>query len=160
MPSRRCSESYAKRSDCGAVVSGSRKFLKPIPTSRYRCPGSRSTRSRSFKATSVNSVDEVRTEFGVWLRVRILNSLVFNFSTIVRAIRDSWREADQSFSARRRITGSVSAKRTSLSKVSSTEIDCVGRSGTTAFSSMPRQFMQAHAIAPEGPFEYGSIQSS
>jgi len=29
----------------------------------------------------------------VWLRVRILNSLVFSFSTTVRAIRDSLREA-------------------------------------------------------------------
>jgi hypothetical protein len=56
-------------------------------------------------------------------------------STTVRAIRDSLRDADQSFSASRRIIGSVSDSRTSCSKVSSTEIDCVGRSGTTALSS-------------------------
>src|ERR1019366_2602501 len=47
-------------------------------------------------------------EPGVWLRVRILNSLVFSLRTTVRAIRDSLLEADQSFSARRRIIGSVS----------------------------------------------------
>ena len=29
----------------------------------------------------------------MWLRVRVLNSLVFSFSTTVRAIRDSLREA-------------------------------------------------------------------
>jgi len=29
----------------------------------------------------------------VWLRVRILNSLVLSFSTTVRAIRDSLRDA-------------------------------------------------------------------
>jgi hypothetical protein len=61
----------------------------------------------------------------VWLRVRILNSLVFSLRITVRAIRDSRRDANQSFSAGRRIIGSVSAKRTSLSKVSSTEIDWV-----------------------------------
>ena len=72
------------------------------------------------------------------LRVRILNSLVFSLRTTVRAILASLRDADQSLSARRRIMGSVSAKKTSLSKVSSTDIDCVGRSGTTSFSSMPR----------------------
>ena len=53
---------------------------------------------------------------GVWLRVRILNSLVFSLRTTVRAIRDSLREADQSFSARRRIIGSVSANSTVVLK--------------------------------------------
>ena len=38
-------------------------------------------------------------EDGVWLRVRILNSLVLSLSTTVRAIRDSLREAAQTFSA-------------------------------------------------------------
>jgi len=33
----------------------------------------------------------------VWLRVRILNSLVFSFSTTVRAIRDSLREASRNY---------------------------------------------------------------
>jgi len=74
----------------------------------------------------------------VWLRVRILNSLVFCLSTTVRAIRDSLRDADQSFSASRQIIGSVSDSRTSGSKVSSTEIYCVGRSGMTARSSTPQ----------------------
>ena len=35
----------------------------------------------------------------MWLRVRILNSLVFSFRTTVRAIRDSLREAAQVCSA-------------------------------------------------------------
>ena len=87
---------------------------------------------------SVNSSQEEGGEPGVWLRVRILNSLVFSLRTTVRAIRDSLREADQSFSASRRIIGSVSANGTSCSKVSSTDIDCVGLSGTTSLSSMPR----------------------
>jgi len=46
-------------------------------------------------------------------------------------MRDSLREADQTLSARRRIIGSVSDNGTSRSKVSSTEIDFVGLSGTT-----------------------------
>ena len=37
---------------------------------------------------------------GVWLRVRILNSLVFSWRTTVRAVRGSLRDADQSSSAR------------------------------------------------------------
>jgi len=74
----------------------------------------------------------------VRLRVRILNSLVFSLRTTVRAIRDSFREADQSFSARRRIMGSVSDSGTSCSNVSSTDMDWVGRSGTTSLSSIPR----------------------
>src|SRR5215467_4471503 len=78
---------------------------------------------------SVNSSQQGGGELGVWLRVRILNSLVFSLRTTVSANRDSLREADQSFSARRRIIGSVSASRTSCSKVSSTDIDCFGRYG-------------------------------
>src|SRR5271157_1006239 len=93
---------------------------------------------RSFKAMSVNSSQEEGGNPGVWLRVRILNSLVFSLRTTVRAVRDSLREADQSFSARRRIIGSVSAKSTSRSKVSSTDMDCVGLSGTTGLWSIPR----------------------
>src|SRR6185437_13909846 len=38
----------------------------------------------------------------------MLNSLVFSFSTTVRAVRDSRLEADQTFSASRRIRSSVS----------------------------------------------------
>ena len=60
----------------------------------------------------------------LWLRVRILNSLVFSLRTTVRATRDSLREADRSFSARRRIIGSVFVNGTSRAKVSSTEMDC------------------------------------
>jgi hypothetical protein len=74
----------------------------------------------------------------VWLRVSVLNSLVFSLTITVRAIRDSLRDADQSFSASRRIMGSVSARATSRSNVSSTEIDFVGRSWITSLSSIPR----------------------
>jgi len=60
------------------------------------------------------------------------------FRTTVRAIRGSLREADQSFSASRLIIRSVSSNSTSFSKVSSTDIDCMGRFGTTSLSSTPR----------------------
>lgn len=67
----------------------------------------------------------------------VWNSAVFSFKTTVRAILDSLHAAAQVFSARRRIIGSVSANRTSCSKVSSVEIDWVGRLGMTGFSSIP-----------------------
>jgi hypothetical protein len=51
---------------------------------------------------------------------------------------DSLRDAVHTFSARRRIMGSISVKGTSCSKVSSAEIDLVGLSGTTWLSSIPR----------------------
>src|SRR5215472_12572544 len=82
---------------------------------------------------SVNSSQDEGGEGGVWLRVRILKSLVFSLSTTVCATRDSFREEDQTRSAKRRIMGSVSDRGTSCSKVSSAEIDCVGLSGTTCY---------------------------
>jgi len=60
------------------------------------------------------------------------------FSTTVRAIRDSLREAVQVCSTSFRIIGSISVSKTSRSKVSSAEMDCVGLSGTTSLLSMPR----------------------
>jgi len=62
----------------------------------------------------------------------------FQLKDSVRARRDSSRAADHSFSARRRIIGSVSANKTSRSNVSSTDTDFVGRSGIPGLSSMPR----------------------
>lgn len=59
--------------------------------------------SCSDKAILVNSSQEEGGKAGVWLHVRILNSLVFSLRTTVRAIRTSLREAVQVFSARRRI---------------------------------------------------------
>src|ERR1700747_3230704 len=91
-----------------------------------------------LRGLPVSCSQDARGESGVWLRVRILNSLVFSLRTTVRAIRDSLRVADQSFSAKRLIMGSVSESGTSCSNVSSTEIDRVGRFGTTGFSSIPR----------------------
>jgi hypothetical protein len=57
----------------------------------------------SFTAISANSSHEAGGWFGVRLRVGILNSLVLSLSTMVRGIRVSLREANQSFSASRRI---------------------------------------------------------
>ena len=59
----------------------------------------------------------------MWLRVRILNSVVFSFSTTVRAIRDSFRDAAHVCSASFRIIGSISVSKTSCSKVSSADMD-------------------------------------
>lgn len=69
--------------------------------------------------------------------MRIWNSAVLSFKTTVRAILASLREAAHVFSASLRIIGSVSVNNTSCSKVSSAEIDCVGRLGWTGFSSIP-----------------------
>ena len=86
----------------------------------------------------VSSSQEDGGVTGVWLRVRILNSLVFSLSTTVRAIRDSLRDAAHVCSASLRIIGSISVSKTSCSKVSSADMDCVGRSGTTSLVSIPR----------------------
>src|ERR1700730_14144783 len=95
-------------------------------------------RSRSDRAMLVNSSQEEGGALGVWLRVRILNSLVFNLRTTVRGTRNSLRDAVQVFSARRRIIGSVSVRVTSCSKVSSADTDCVGLLGMTSLLSIPR----------------------
>jgi len=50
----------------------------------------------------------------VWLRVRILNSLVFSLRTTVRATRNSLREALHVFFASLRIMGSVSVNRKAI----------------------------------------------
>ena len=68
---------------------------------------------------AVNSSQEDGGVAGVWLRVRMLNSLVFSFNTTVRATRDSLREADHTFCARRSINSPVSDRGISRSKVSS-----------------------------------------
>jgi hypothetical protein len=129
---------YSQRAGWAGASSGSRKLPKPMPTRRTRCCGPRFTRSRSDNAMLVNSSHEEGDEQGVWLRVRMLNSLVLNLRTTVHAIRDSLREADQILSARRRIIGSVSSNAMSCSKVSSADMDCTGRSGTTLLLSSPR----------------------
>ncbi len=67
----------------------------------------------------VNSSQEEGGEGGVWLRVRILKSLVFSLSTTVRAIRDSLRDAAHVCSASLRIIGSISLSSRSRSNVSS-----------------------------------------
>src|ERR1700722_4988222 len=110
-------------------------MLRPTPTRRQPCCGARPTRSLSDRAILVSSSQEEGGEQGVRLRVRTLNSLVFSLRTTVRAIRDSLREQDQIFSARRRIIGSVSANGTSRSNVSSADKDCIGLSGTTSLLS-------------------------
>ena len=57
--------------------------------------------------------------------------------TTVRAIRDSLREAAHVCSASLRIIGSISVSKTSCSKVSSADMDCVGLSETTSLLSIP-----------------------
>src|SRR6266702_6542380 len=85
-----------------------RKLLTPTPTRRNRCWAPRATRSLSESAIAVSSWQDEGGDEGVWLRVRILNSAVFNFSTTVLAIRLSLRDAAQVSSASLRIIGSVS----------------------------------------------------
>jgi len=80
----------------------------------------------------VSSSQERGGDGGVWLRVKILNSLVLSLRTTVRAIRASLRDAAQVCSASLLIIGSVSASKTSSAKVSSADTDCVGRSETTS----------------------------
>ena len=85
-----------------------------------------------------------------------LDSLGFSFSTTVRAIRDSLRDAAHVCSVSFRIIGSISVSKTSCSKVSSADMDCVGLSGTTSLLSIPlRQLVETHAIAAEAAFERG-----
>src|SRR5438067_12030876 len=91
----------------------------------------------------------------------MLKSLVFSLGTTVRGTRDSLREADQTFSVRLRIIGSVSDNGTSRSKVSSAEIDFVGLSGTTWLLSMPRGTTRRDAcIVAEVAFEHRKIQAT
>src|SRR6266550_1413896 len=63
----------------------------------------------------------------VKLRVRLLNSFVLSFKTTVFPARALPREDFQTFSARRRICGSVSASGMSSGKVSSAEMDLLIR---------------------------------
>ena len=60
----------------------------------------------------VNSSQEEGGEVGVWLRVRILKSLVLSLTTTVRAMRDSLRDAAQVCAASLRIIGSISVNST------------------------------------------------
>src|SRR5713226_7070261 len=108
-------ERWTKR----GCIPGSEKLLRPTPTRRNRWCGLRPTRPRNDRAIFVSSSQEAGGEPGVWLRVRILNSPVFSFSTTVCAIRDSLREAVHLCSASLRIIGSNSVSKTSCSRVSS-----------------------------------------
>src|SRR5947208_10702314 len=56
---------YSKRAGCACVASGSRKLLKPMPTSRKRCSVLSSTRSRNASAMVVNSAQEEGGELGL-----------------------------------------------------------------------------------------------
>src|ERR1700750_2904204 len=69
---------YSNRPGWASSSSRSRKLLKRMTTSRYRCWGSRSTRSRSFSAMSIICSQDDGDGSDVWLRVRILKSLVFS----------------------------------------------------------------------------------
>ena len=110
-----------KERGLGGDVIRSRKLLRPTPTRRNRCCESSPTRPRSDRAMVVNSSQEEGGEAGVWLRVRILKSLVLSLSTTVRAMRDSLRDAAQVCSASLRIIGSISVNGTSRRNVSSVD---------------------------------------
>jgi len=73
--------------------SNSRKVLNPTPTRRKSLPGQINPLSQK-RALWSSVHHKTRRSIGVWLRVRMLKSLVFSFRTTVRAIRDSLREAD------------------------------------------------------------------
>src|SRR5438067_9839155 len=92
-----CISRYSNKYGCAIFWFASRKLAKPTPTSRNRCCSPRITRSRKLKAIVISSSHEDGGQEGVWLRVRILKSLVLSLSTMVRATRFSLREADQAF---------------------------------------------------------------
>ena len=50
-------------------------------------------------------------------------------------------------------------EKTSRSKVSSADMDCVGLSGTTSLLSIPEPLVEAHAVAAEGAFQCRKIDS-
>jgi len=90
----------------------------------------------------------------VWLRVRILNSAVFNFNTTVRAIRLSLRDAAQVSWASLRIIGSVSLSGMSRSNVSSPKwIVWAGRARLCS-----GQFVETNAVAPKAAFEFAQVE--
>ena len=94
----------------------------------------------------------------MWLRVRMLNSLVLSFKTMVRATRDSLREADQTFCAKVWINSPVSERGISRSKVSSAEIDLVGLSGITeVMIDAPGKLVQAMPIPSEPCLEHRRV---
>src|SRR6266436_8198309 len=70
------------------LLRGAHEY-RPITATTCRPP----TGCSSDRAIFVSSSQEQVENPAVWLRVRVLNSLVFSFSTTVRAIRDSLREA-------------------------------------------------------------------
>jgi hypothetical protein len=149
-----CSPNWRRRRwhavDCDSVVSG-----EAIAWSGHcnDCSVFKEKGWHRFFAAEVAQAhsDEAKELFGgqtdalaqgqdddVWLRVRMANLRVLSLRTTVRAIREFLRDASQTFSARRRIIVSISARGTSRSNVSSAEMDLVGRSETTGFSSIPR----------------------
>ena len=96
----------------------------------------------------------------MWLRVRILNSLVFSFSTTVRAIRDSLREAVHACSASFRIIGSISVSQNILFKrVLGGYRLCWPVRDYLVVVDSPRQLVETHAIAAEAALECRQIHS-
>src|SRR5579863_3287186 len=88
---------YRKRRSSGESITESRKFERPTPTSRYFWRLPRCTLSRRSRAILISSSQDEMGAAGVWLRVTILNSSVLSFSTIVRAILDSFSEVCHTF---------------------------------------------------------------
>jgi hypothetical protein len=72
-----------QKEPAGQPHLGLAEVAEPTPTRRNRCCGLRPTRSRNDLAIRVTSSHEAGGEPGVWLQVRILKSLVFDFGTTV-----------------------------------------------------------------------------
>src|SRR5437867_7844172 len=130
--------SYSKRAGCACVASGSRKLLKPMPTSRKRCSvaqlhslaqrqrdGRQLLARRGRRAGCMTTCQDVEV---ACLQLEDHCTWYTQFLT----------RSGQTFSVRVRIIGSVSDNGTSRSKVSSAEIDLGGLFGTTWLLSMPR----------------------
>ncbi len=79
---------------------------------------------------------------GVRRRGRLSKLAVLSLSTTVLGLRGSRRAAAQTFSAKCRIAGSVSASGISRTKVSSSEMDRTGRLATEP--TKPSRFRYAH----------------
>ena len=87
-----------------------------------------------------DGADDPTERRGIWSAVGVSGRQVrgTNEGRGERAGVGARRDAAQVSSASLRIICSVSASGTSCSNVSSAEMDCVGRSGTTLLSSTPR----------------------
>jgi len=108
-----------------------------------RQPGETAVRAEATRCSSDTAIFVSSSQEARWRTWRVaasenLEFVVFSFSTTVRAIRDSLREAVHVCCASCRIIGSVSASKTSCSKVSSTDMGLCRPVRDYLLSSIPR----------------------